>query len=107
MSPWPSLACVGNVRLGEGRVPKSWAIRIVAVLLVLAVAGPAVRPVGAQDAVWNLRTPEWKAAWAMLPAGGDPDLKLIAIASQLAAYSGSFRDRRIQPLCHLSAMFCA
>lgn len=71
-------------------MPKSWAIRIVAVLLVLAVTGMAVRSVGAQDAVWNLRTPEWAAAWAMLPAGGNPDLELIAIASQLAAYSGSF-----------------
>lgn len=61
-------------------------------VLVLALAGACGLPsfALAQDSVWNLRTPEWKAAWADLPADGDPDLKLIAVASQLVVYSGIF-----------------
>lgn len=67
-------------------------LRRMILVLVLALAGacglPSFAP--AQDSVWNLRTPEWKAAWADLPADGDHDLKLIAVASQLVAYSGVF-----------------
>lgn len=59
-------------------------------ILLLAPVLAGRMPAGAQDAVWNLRTPEWKAAWATLPAEDEPDLRLIAVASQLAAYSGAF-----------------
>ncbi len=64
--------------------------RIAALVLLAVLAGGFSVPVVAQDAVWNLRTPEWKEAWTRLPAGGEPDLALIRIASQLAGYSGSF-----------------
>lgn len=65
---------------------RPWTRRIAACLLVLATGAAAL----AQDAVWNLRTPEWKDAWTRLSEVADPDLALIRIASQLVAYSGSF-----------------
>jgi len=67
-----------------------WRNRYVICLLAVAALGTLSAGVAGQDAVWNLRTPEWKAAWAALPPGGEPDLELIRIASQLAGYSGSF-----------------
>lgn len=63
---------------------------IAALVLLAAMAGLLGVSGFAQDAVWNLRTPEWKEAWARLPAADEPDLALIRIASQLAGYSGSF-----------------
>ena len=65
---------------------KPWSHRIAVCLVVLATGAAAL----AQDAVWNLRTPEWKEAWGRLSGVADPDLELIRIASQLVAYSGSF-----------------
>ena len=69
---------------------KTWRHRIAALVLLGAMAGGVAMEGAAQDAVWNLRTPEWKEAWTLLPAEGEPDLALIRIASQLAGYSGSF-----------------
>ena len=67
---------------------KLWPGRVLVLIAVaLGISGMPARP---QDAVWNLRTPEWQAAWQAIPGPGDPDLDLIRIASQLVAYSGSF-----------------
>ena len=66
--------------------PMRRAARAVMALWMLAAAFPAA----AQDAVWNLRTPEWKAVWPSLPNEEQARLDLIRVASQLVAYSGKF-----------------
>ena len=42
----------------------------------------------AQEAVWNLRTPEWEAVWPGIAGADDARLRLIRVASELVGYSG-------------------
>lgn len=62
---------------------------ILAIALAVALSAPE-RPTDAQDAVWNLRTPEWRDAFAAMPDGEAARLEFIRVASQVAAYSGFF-----------------
>ena len=57
-----------------------------AVAVVLAMLGP----LRADDAVWNLRSPVWKATFAGLQDAEAARLRLIRVASQLVDYSDRF-----------------
>lgn len=68
-------------------IPCRQAIRAIVLVALVAVS---VRSAETEDAVWNLRTPEWKETFAAMPDGETARLEFIRVASQLAAYSGFF-----------------
>ncbi len=62
----------------------------VAVALILALFSCSMPwdTARAQEAVWNMRTPEWEAVWPTIPNDAKVRLDVITVASQLTGYSG-------------------